>query len=215
MLDLLERVSFVVAFSAILLTSAVVSFFSFVLPKESGISIEECRATDLCLQWLAGSRQLAHPVPVLLLGPAVAGPEPTVSVEDVAREGEAIPLERQVPGVPWLLRHEGVVSMQPRAIPQIIHDKLQGFDDAFAEAQQASGEFQDGRYRLTWVEPSSLLGTTLGLREGDEIVSVNGHPVGQTFAAARGLYDMLRSQKRFAVRLRRGGQDVMLSFHVD
>jgi S1-C subfamily serine protease len=73
----------------------------------------------------------------------------------------------------------------------------------------------NGRYRLTQVDPGSLLATRIGLRAGDEIISVNGHPIAGGFAERRQLFDALRTQRRFTVELSRDGQPTVLSFYVE
>ena len=55
----------------------------------------------------------------------------------------------------------------------------------------------------------------LGLREGDRILSVNGHPVGDGVAAGQQLYALLKAETRFAVLVERQGRRELLSFYVD
>jgi len=45
-------------------------------------------------------------------------------------------------------------------------------------------------------------------------VSVNGHPVGTGLGAAQALFEQLRSERRFAVLIERGGSPLVLSFFV-
>jgi hypothetical protein len=233
-IELVEKMIFALAVVAIMMVAGLVGFFSFLIQKDSGISLEECQATDNCDKWLSDARTLASGQQVstsgvlLAAGPmntgaggaggaAKAAPKVAPGQVDtyIVKDGESIPQQEQVPGVPWLRKQEGVTYMKPEAVPQIYYEKYQAFDDAWSEAQRGSGEFVDGRYKINYVDPSSLLGTKVGLREGDEIESVNGQPIGASFNASRGLYDSLKGEKHFAVKVRRGGQDVILSFYVN
>ncbi len=186
--------------------------------------------------WLGEARQAsagqAHLSKVLVqaapVGAAVATPngqkpsgtapkpaQPGQPDNYIANEGEQIPVNEQVPGVPWLRRQEGVTYMRPESVPQVVAERYKGFDEAWQAAQQGAGEFVDGKYKINWVDPNSLLATKVGLQPGDQIVSVNGRPVGNTFGANRQLYDSLKGSKQFAVKVLRNGQDVVLSFFVN
>lgn len=236
-IEFVEKLVFALAVVAIMMVAGLVGFFSFVFQKDSGISLEECEATDKCDKWLSDARLLAagqqlpqtnvmFQAPSAVAGTATPGspgvtPKPSEPLKPgqvdtyIVKDGETIPQQEQVPGVPWLRKQEGVTYMRPEAVPQIYYEKYQAFDDAWSEAQRGAGEFVDGRYKINWVDPASLLGTKVGLHEGDEIISVNGHPIGGSFNASRGLYDSLKSEKHFAVKVRRGGADVILSFYVN
>ncbi len=125
------------------------------------------------------------------------------------------PNERADPNVPWLRRQEGVAYVPHRTVPGILQQKLQSFDDAWDMAQQGGGEFVGGRYRINWIQPDSYLATKLGLEPGDEVMSVNGLPVGNGFSASRAMYDQLKGERHFAVKVLRGGAPVVLSFSVN
>lgn len=238
-IELIEKIVFVFAVIAIVLVAGLVGFFSFVMQKESGISDEEVRATIEVDKWLEEARALANgqtlgPQVILPASPVTrpagaaagapgAGGTPAANRTDL-RPGQVdnyfdpnaqIPQDQQVAGIPWLRKQEGVTYMKPEPVPQILYEKYQGFDDAWAAAQDGAGEFVDGRYRINWVNPQSYLSSKAGLKDGDEIVSVNGHPIGQSFAAGKALYDQLKSEKRFAVKVRRNGTEVVLSFFVN
>jgi hypothetical protein len=129
--------------------------------------------------------------------------------------GNVPPQERADPNIAWLRKEPGVTYYKPEQVPEILYQKFQSFDDAFEVAQQGGGEFVDGRYRVNWIQPDSYLTTKLGLQPGDEVISVNGHPVGNSFSAGRAMYDQLKNEKRFAVKVLRGGSPVVLSFSVN
>lgn len=126
-----------------------------------------------------------------------------------------VPPQERVEGIPWLRKQEGVTYMRPESVPQILYEKYQSFEDAWDVAQQGGGEFVDGRYKINWIQPDSYLTTKVGLQPGDEVISVNGHPVGNSFTAGLAMYNQLKGEKRFAVKVRRNGQDVVLSFFVN
>jgi hypothetical protein len=238
-MELLEKLVSVLAVIVILMVAALVGVFSFVIQQSSGISHEEEVAAIQVDEWLTEVRQAANgQAPsrskVLLLatqnlgggvsvgpnGQKVAPPAPKPAQAGqpdnyIAKDGEQIPANEQVPGVPWLRRQENVTYMRPESVPQVVAERYKGFDEAWQAAQQGAGEFVDGKYRVNWVDPNSLLATKVGLQPGDQIISVNGRPVGNTFAANRQLYDSLKESKQFAVKVLRNGQEVVLSFFVN
>lgn len=238
-IELLEKIVFALAVVAILLVAGLVGVFSFVIQQSSGISHEEELAAIQMDEWLTHARQAASgqgPLSNVLLaatpsagvtatpgspatpgapGPAPKPAQPGQPDNYIVKDGESIPPNEQVPGVPWLRRQEGVTYMRPEAVPQVVYERYQGFDEAWAAAQQGAGEFVDGKYRINWVDPNSLLATKVGLQQGDQIISVNGHPVGGSFSAGRQLYDSLKGEKHFAVKVLRNGQETVLSFYVN
>jgi len=129
-----------------------------------------------------------------------------------------IPLEEQVPGIPWLRQMPGVRYKQPKRVPEVLYQKYQSFEDAWDLVQEGGGEFVETdlgtAYQVNWVQQSSLLYTKIGLRPGDKVISVNGQPVGQSMAAGRAMYDQMRGESRFAVLVERQGQKVVLSYQV-
>jgi hypothetical protein len=238
-MELLEKLVSVVAVIVIVLVAALVGIFSFVIQQSSGISHEEEVAAIAVDDWLTDARRAAGgqgPASRVLLmanapspmggvtatpngqKPNTAAPKPAQPGHPdnyIANEGEQIPVNEQVPGVPWLRRQEGVTYMRPESVPQVVAERYKGFDEAWQAAQQGAGEFVDGKYKINWVDPNSLLATKVGLQPGDQIESVNGRPVGNTFAANRQLYDSLKGSKQFAVKVLRNGQEVVLSFFVN
>ena len=234
-MELLEKLVSVVAVIVIVLVAALVGVFSFVIQQSSGISHEEEVAAIAVDDWLGEARQASagqHLSKVIVqagpVGAAVATPngqkpggtapkpaQPGQPDNYIANEGEQIPVNEQVPGVPWLRRQEGVTYMRPESVPQVVAERYKGFDEAWQAAQQGAGEFVDGKYKINWVDPNSLLATKVGLQPGDQIVSVNARPVGNTFGANPQLYYSLKGSKQFAVKVLRNGQDVVLSFFVN
>ena len=238
-IELLEKIVIALAVLAIVLVAGLVSVFSFVTPLSSGISKEEETATLNIEKWLEDARRVASGQAVITgpvaiwtepahggggvavtpggQQPAPAAPKAQPGQQDnyIAHEGETISQQEQVPGIPWLRKQEGVTYMRPEAVPQIVAERYRGFEEAWQAAQQGAGEFVDGKYRINWVDPNSLLATKVGIQQGDQIISVNGHPVGGSFSAGRQLYDSLKGEKHFAVKVLRNGQEVMLSFYVN
>lgn len=138
----------------------------------------------------------------------------------VNTEGRPIPPDESVPGIPWVRLQEGVdVYVQPKRVPQVLYDKLQHFPDAYEEAQQGGGEFEETEfgpaYRINWVNPKSYLGKVAGLEGKDRIISVNGRPVGNSFTAGQQLFEELKNETKFAVKVLRGGKVTMLSFSIN
>jgi len=136
----------------------------------------------------------------------------------VESDGKPIPEAEAVPGIPWLRYQRGVSYTRLKKVPRILYEKVQHFQDAYDAAQQGGGEFKESEfgpsYRINWVQPDSTLGKVAGLRPGDQILSINGNKIGNSFTAARGLYEQLKNEKRFAVKVLRGGKPTVLSFNV-
>lgn len=134
----------------------------------------------------------------------------------IEADGKTIPQNQAVSGIPWLRYQEGVTYYKPKKIPRILHEKLQHFEDAYEAAQQGGGEFKETpfgtAYNINWVNPKSHLSKVAGLQPGDKILSINGHKIGNSFTAARGLYDELKNESRFAVKILRNNKPTVLSF---
>lgn len=241
-IELLEKLVFALAVFAIVVVGLFVGVFSFVIQKSSGISEEEAVAAMQVDDWLQSSRRIAAGGPAIVANqpmfigrdpvggvaatpggkPAAGGNAPVAQTavpgqpdNYIAREGEQIPQNEQVPGIPWLRQQPGVAYMPPQSVPDVVYQRYQGFDEAYNVALQGAGEFQDGKYKINWVAPDSLLTTKIGIQPGDQIISVNGHPVGNSMGAGRQLYDSLKGEKRFAVKVMRNGRETMLSFFVN
>jgi membrane-associated protease RseP (regulator of RpoE activity) len=220
-IELFEKIASVFVVLAVVLVATLAGFFSFVIPKSSGISREEANADQAVIDWLADARRVAtgRPNQIAVPSAAVAAPGAPAPVarptEDlVARRGELIPVKEQVPGIPWQRQRPGTNYFPPREVSRVVYERLQGFDEVRAEAEQGGGEYQDGRYKITWIDPDSALART-GLQPGDQIISVNGHPIGQGTSANRALYESLKGQTRFAILVLRQGQEVMLSLYTN
>jgi S1-C subfamily serine protease len=237
-IELLEKLVFSLAVLAIVMVAALVGVFSFVIQQSSGISKEEEVAAIAMDEWLADARSIAQtgvsradarlvPIyeePVRAGAPGANGakggtPAPSAVPGQpdpyVAQNGEQIPQDQQVPGIPFIRKQPGVIYMPPQTVPEVVYQRYQGFNEAYEEALKGAGEFVDGRYKITWVAPDSLLSTKVGIQPGDQIISVNGHPVGNSMGAGRQLYDSLKGEKHFAVKVLRNGREVMLAFAVN
>jgi len=239
-IELLEKLVFALAVLAIVLVAALVGVFSFVIQQSSGISKEEEVAAIAVNDWLEDARSNAQTgksiaetklTPIYVGestgGPAGASagvkpgtPPPLTGVPGkqdnyVVKEGENVNQNDVVPGIPWLKKQPGVIYMQPQVVPEVVYQRYQGFNEAYDVALQGAGEFVDGRYKITWIQPDSLLSTKVGIQPGDQIISVNGYPVGNSMSAGRQLYDSLKGEKHFAVKVLRNGREVMLSFAVN
>ena len=210
--DLLEKLVAVLASLTIVIAGAAVGFFTFAIDLSSGVSREEVVATFAVADWIELERRSIAPATT---SPPIPAPS-RARVEPIpAASGEAPPPRGDSPRVPPGPPQEGWTYLPPRPIPEVVYRRFQGFEEAFEEAQQGSGELVNGRYRLTRVEPGSLLATRIGLRAGDEIISINGHPIAGGLAERRQLFDTLKTERRFTVALLRDGQPTMLTFRVE
>jgi hypothetical protein len=229
--ELVEKPVFGLAVLAIFAVAGLVGFFTFGIQQSSGISKEEVNAGIAVNNWLADSRSMlftGHVVPSdtpLCVGdnyaPGAVPPPgqaparkaiPGKYDDYLVKEGEQVSRDLVVPQIPWIKMQPGVVYMPPKTFAPEEYNRYQGFNEVYEEALKGSGEFVDGKYRITYVDPSSALSTRIGIQPGDEIISVNGHPVGNSMANGRQLYDALKGEKHFAVKVLRGGREVMLSF---
>jgi hypothetical protein len=238
-IELLEKLIFALAVLAIVLIAGLVGVFSFVIQQSSGISHEEEVATLQVDDWLTKARAAAsgegpQTSNVLLRAAPIRGgvavtpgkpgqgaapavkPPPGKRDDYIAENGETIPKEEQVSDkTPWLRKQEGVTYMMPQSVPQVVAQRYQGFEEAWQVAQQGSGEFVNGNYKINYVDPNSLLATKIGLQAGDEVISVNGHPVAGSMSQNQQLYESLKGQSQYAVKILRNGQPVVLSFYVN
>lgn len=239
--DILEKLVTGLSAIAIVVVAACVTFFSFV-NKSSGVDDTVVKTVTDTQSWLEGERRRATGQPVNAKpitipmnqpsfaqqnnnkgqpaaagqpnAPASNGPAP--SSETVI--SDSLPPQQQVPGIPWLKAEPGVTYYQPTTVPQIVAQKYQSFDDAFQLAQEGGGEFvktdKGNAYQINWVDDNSYLRRTIGLQPGDKVISVNGHAVGNSFASGKQLYDQLKGDRRFAVKILRNNQETVLSFSV-
>jgi hypothetical protein len=240
--DLIEKLVTALSAVTILVVAACVTFFSIV-QKSSGIdSSVELTAVDTS-KWLADQRSLARgeqagptiiPVPPMAPAPGAPGGVAAASGAKPGEQGKPaapgkkdeyfdaagnIPKTEQVPGIPWVRQQPGVVYYRPEGVPQIVAQKYTSFDDAWSLAQEGGGEFvQTDRgpaYKIRWIDENSMLRKIGGLQSDDVVISVNGHPVGNSFASGKQMYDQLKGEKRFAVKVLRHGQEVVLSYYVN
>ena len=65
---------------------------------------------------------------------------------------------------------------------------------------------------LTEIDEDSLLTKIVGLKNNDVVVSVNGMMV-EDKAKGWDMYDSLRSERNFEIRLIRNGREVTLRYH--
>ncbi|MBI3723510.1 hypothetical protein HY251_06090 [bacterium] len=128
----------------------------------------------------------------------------------------SVPADEQVGNYSWLRRQEGVVYMKPEPVPRVMVEKYQSWDDAWNLVyNEGSGQFVDGKYQIDTLGENSYLRTKLGLQQGDKVISVNGHPVPNSVGAGQGLYQQLKGEKRFAVKVLRNGQEMVLSYYIN
>lgn len=238
-IDLVEKLVTVLVALTIVLVAACVTFFTVVIQKSSGVEDNIAFSIFDTTRWLDEQRRRAHgdqggpqipmvpmaptPAPAASTAPPAAG---TAAAAQVAKrdnyiedDESKIPPAEQVPGVPWLRRQPGVIYYRPEAVPQIVAQKYQAFDEVWHVAQEGGGEFvqaQNGAtaYKVNWIQEQSMLRRMIGLRDGDLVLSVNGHPIGSSFAAGKQLYDQLKNEKRFAVKVLRNNQELVLSYFV-
>lgn len=159
------------------------------------------------------------PAPTAPGQPAAPQPAPAGPVTTYFDAGGNIPVGEQVPGFPWLRRVQGVEYVPPQQVPQILYNRYQSFEETWTLVQEGGGEFTqtdkgETAYQVNWLDNNSYLATRLGLKKGDQIISVNGKPIGTSLTAGRGLYDQLKGERRFAVLVLRDKQPVVLSFYV-
>jgi hypothetical protein len=250
---LLEKLVTILTVLMVLASGALVTLFSLLKLKESGYDPVAITATIKMTEWIenAGKVGPASQAPVLIdvnalpiaERPIAARNAAPVNLDQIAKEtkatdfdryvatsGESLPKDEAVPNIPWVRYQPGVTYVKPRTIPEVLHQKLQHFPDAYQAAQKGGGELEETPYgnawHIKWLDTKgggaggagggdeNYLANLAGLRSGDKIISVNGHKIGNSFTAARQLYDQLRNEKQFAVKILRGGKPTVLSFSV-
>lgn len=162
----------------------------------------------------AAAAPVASPAP----GPTASAAAPVAATDYFQAAGD-VPADERIANAPWLRRVPGVAYAEPQRVPELTYRRYQSFDDAVSAAQSGGGRFvstAEGKtaYEVSWVDERSDLATRLGLRPGDRVLSVNGHPVGTGVGAAQALFEQLRAERRFAVLIERGGSPMVLSFFV-
>jgi hypothetical protein len=242
-MSILEKLVTLLSALTVLLVGTGVTF-STIIPKESGTPKIAEQTELKVTQWLTeaadkaagrSSSGIIQPVEFTAQGTPRVGktgrPAPRIDKKEIAKrtkeasfdnyveaDGRPIPPEQAVQGVPWLRAQPGVTYYRPKKVPRILYEKVQHFRDAIDTAREGGGEFLEtpygNAYKVTWVKPGSHLNGVVGLTPGDQILSVNGHKIGNSFTAARQLYEQLKNEKRFAVKVLRDGQPTMLSFTV-
>lgn len=237
MLGLLEKLTYVLtAFTLFAVSSAVAAASLFPGGGRSGFPPALQGSVLATGSWLANARaaQGGHalqldggyePAPSRTAPPRRA-PTPTRGaesplgpvVETFYEEGASIPRAEQVPGIPWLRRRPGVRYRRPRTVPRILHDKYQSLEDALSLTEEGGGQFVETAhgtgYQVDWLKQDSLLATLVGLRPGDQLLAINGQPIGPSVSAGRALFEHLREAKRVAVLVERRGELVVLTFEV-
>lgn len=234
-LDLLERITYLFAAAAVLTAATLVLGGVW---ERSGILDDAIRSTIATREWLARERaageapttSAAAPAPASEVAPATSGAD-TAQVAPICSAREEDPLRATAPSshelpagerafvhVPWLRRVPGLRYARVRELPQLLLEKYRSFGDTWQLARTGSGRFveTDGvtAYRITRLEPYSALATELGLREGDELLAVNGLPIAPGGAAVRALFGQLRGERRFTALVRREGVETVLAFEV-
>jgi hypothetical protein len=239
--ELVEKLILFLAGVAVLAVGALVAAFS-ILPPRSGIP-DVCVTSALATQdWLqqqrrrsgrggVGALELApgqiaiqaqpQGSPVFQNQPQAPsdGSAPQTAVNYFEASGN-VPQAEQVPGFPWLRRMPNVAYAAPQQVPEVLYRKYQSFEETWDLVQQGGGQFVqtnkgETAYQVTWMDENSYLATRIGLRPGDKVISVNGQPIGQSLTAGKSMYEQLKGERRFAVLIERGGQQVVLSFYVN
>lgn len=242
----MERLVQVLAGLAILFVGGTVAVTT-VMPIRSGIQKVAVDSEIATSDWLERKRtgrgpggpaivdliQLPTPAPSRPQAPAQPGqPQPQANAQQPAASSsgggtqtyfdssERIPQAEQVPGVPWLRRMPNTSYARPKAVPQMLYQKYQSFEDTWNLVQEGGGEFVssskgDQAYQVNWLDKNSYLFSRIGLRQGDKVISVNGQPIGSSVGAGKAMYEQLKGEKRFAVLIERDGQQMVLSFYVN
>jgi hypothetical protein len=140
-------------------------------------------------------------------------PQGHIAQAPVSPVGDSIPQHEQVRGIPWVRQEPGVQYFRPVPVSPMVYAKYQAFDDAYQEALRGGGEFVQSPggagYQVNWLDENSVIRKQFGIRAGDVLISVNGHPIGQSMTAGRQLYDQLKNEKRFLVKVYRPNQGVI------
>lgn len=242
-MQFLERLVTFLAVVTVLVVVSLVTFFS-IYPLKSGIPDEAIKTQEATIRWLENGGRVTSPnsAPKMVdlsafenrrrqarrsSGKPVQAPKAAEVAQQtksksfdnyVSTAGRDIPKDEQVPGIPWVRYQPGVRYVRARSVPSLLHRQLQSFQEAYKAGKGAAGKFEDTKfgpaYRITWVQPKSHLADMAGIQSGDKILSVNGRKIGNSFTAAKQLYEELKNESRLAVKVLRNGKPTVLSFQV-
>lgn len=238
-LDLIERLIFGVAMLTVVAVGASVAAVSVLFPGgiRSGISDGAVKADQATLDWLQQLRIRKGSGPAFqdfyVPAPKEAGLAKGTDgkPKDAAAFKKAItkvvantapsqaPLKKSeaVPHTPWLRQVPGVRYKPRRVVSRLMYQKFQSFQDAFGEAQSGGGEFVETdhgtAYQLNWANKDSQI-TKLGLQQGDQVLAVNGQPLGKSVGAGKELYERLKGESRFSVLVLRKGNKMVIPVEV-
>lgn len=113
----------------------------------------------------------------------------------------------------------GEVRLRPRAIPRELLPRLRELAQARALCQDARGRFvvvEGGiQFQLDEVAHGSPLATLVGLRSGDRLLSLNDLPFSASEREQDNMWDRLRRERRWTLRLLREGQALAFSFYLE
>lgn len=135
-----------------------------------------------------------------------------------AREG-SFGTRDQVSGIPWLRREPDVIYYPPRPVPRSLVQRYQAVESAVELMRESKGFFKEEAggqtFTISKVDRSSYLSSVVGLQPGDKILSVNGHKIeGVGIGAAKAIYNEIRNETKFAVKIERGGRIQVLTFSI-
>lgn len=127
-------------------------------------------------------------------------------------EGQVPPPREEAP-------RPGEVRLRPRAIPRELLPRLRELAQARALCQDARGRFvvvEGGiQFQLDEVAHGSPLATLVGLRAGDRLLSLNDLPFSASEREQVNMWDRLRRERRWTLRLLREGQALAFSFYLE
>lgn len=172
----------------------------------------------------AASRATADESGVALLLARIAALEERVArLEGLARQQSLLlgpwTEEGQVPPPRDEAPRPGEVRLRPRAIPRELLPRLRELAQARALCQDARGRFvvvEGGiQFQLDEVAHGSPLATLVGLRAGDRLLSLNDLPFSASEREQVNMWDRLRRERRWTLRLLREGQALAFSFYLE
>lgn len=113
----------------------------------------------------------------------------------------------------------GEVHVRPVALPRALVEKFAGdlpacrklLEDVTGKFIAAEGGIQ---FQVDTLVETSPLGDTLGIRVGDRLLSINGLPVTGNEREFQNVWERLKREKRWSLRLVRDGQLVVLNYYL-
>lgn len=126
----------------------------------------------------------------------------------------------QGPEAGRVLESKGELVLRPQALPRALYDRWRD-DLPFVRelVAPAKGRFVAGeggiQFQVDSIAPGSPLLALSGIQPGDRLLSVNGLPFSGSEREQTNMWERLRGDRRWVLRLLRDGQPIVITFYLE